>query len=315
MKKVIVYLFLTLLATLLSSCASDAIRTLSSKDNIYPFESAHLSGSAPSKTYRFKEGFVNAEVVKGSVLKDASDSIRSAYGKRGLPDPKASEDAFSKTIDFLARDTINKRSSLSVEPMSNAIRVSFISGEYVQQGKHVRKGEAVQTADFPVRSYSTDGYIHVEISYPTEYKSRKGNIASQAAMLPLFPEDKINEAFEYAFSSIQISNIPFNKELAIGGEFTSQFPNDSVFANFKRKAIPGETKENGVEKGAVLAVNVQGFSSRVYVNVYPYRDISKIVYRAHFNKGYYLTPSGETNFQDFPEKEAVESIVVAIANE
>lgn len=311
--------YVTLLVLLshlfLSGCSTHSGRVFSLKDNIYPFENAQLTNKVSSKTVRFKEGYVQNDVLYAAFLKSVKQSVESSYDKRGLPKPKIQHDGFSSTINFLLdnakqNNPRRERSSVRVTPKGGAVEISFIAGEYHRD----RKGEAIQKALFPIKRSTKNGYVYFTINYPATYSHRKGNIGSQPAVPQLFAMDEIDGAFEYAFNAIKIDNVSYLKKTTLAGEFTSQYPDDSVYANFKRRLHYG-TNEKDIQKDGYLSRNIDGFEAAISIAVFPYRNGSKVTYKARMDREFYLTPNGKNTYKRFPAKKKVESVLLAIANE
>ena len=64
-----------------------------------------------------------------------------------------------------------------------------------------------------------------------------------------------------------------------------------------------------------LKRTVDGFDTSIGIAVFPYRNGSKVTYKAHMNREFYLTPNGKNTYKRFPAKAKVESMLLAIANE
>ncbi len=310
-----VTVFVLLCHLLLSGCSTNSGRVFSLKDNIYPFENEVLTNKVPSKTVRFKEGYVSNDVLYASYMKSIVRSVENSYRMRGLPEPKIQHDGFSSTVNFLLKNAKDnnprsERSSVRVTPKGGAIEIGFISGEY----HGYRKGEAIQKATFPINRYQKNGYVYFTISYPAAYVHRKGNIGSQPAVLPLFEKHEVDDAFEYAFKSIKIEKVGYQKDTTFSGEITSKYPDDSVYANFKRRLKYG-TNEKHIQKDGHLKHSIDGFDTSIGIAVFPYRNGSKVTYKAYMNREFYLTPNGKNTYKRFPAKAKVESVLLAIANE
>ena len=269
----------------------------------------------PSKTWRFKAGFVSEGIIYDRTVDAIVRSIENTFKIEELPEVRFDDDTFSKTVKFLHDNSGNKdkhrvANSVVAKVVNDKINIQFIGGDYRQN----RAALAVQSASFTIKKYKENEYIYLSISYPTIFKQKMGNLGSQAPVLPLFKLDKIDAAFETAFTSMKPKNIYFNRGKSINGEFTNKFPDDSVYANFKRKSNNG-TNQKSIKKVATLYTTIQGFDSTIEVSVYPYRGASKIFYKAKLTKQFFLTPEGKTNFQKFPQDSKLEPMLVAIANE
>lgn len=300
----------------LSGCANTA-KVYTFDDNIHSYETLKLNTSLPAKSWKFKTGYVKNQEIAQATKAAFVESIKQAFPEHNLPRVRFDEDFFDKTIRFLGdhnqagRASIPK-SSVSVEVVGERLVVQFIAGEYMP--KYNRTGIAAQEVTFPLTQYEKGGFLYISVAFPDTFKQKMGNIGSQAPVLPLFESINIEQAIQTAYHSINPDQIYFNRNKSFKGEFTSRFPDDSVYANYQRKAVSG-TNEKSVKKVATLEDTIDGFKTNIEVAVYPYRGTSKIIYNARLSQQFYLTPNGETNFKHFPKNHAVESMLVAIANE
>jgi hypothetical protein len=307
---------ITVLTIFLNGCGTATPNgILVMDDNIYPFETGYLKTRLTKKDFRFKSNVVKPSELKSWVIKNIKNSITNAYKSRKLPPAVIERNAFQKGVNYLARlgdkrNSPKDKSSLRFKEDEDGVYVSFISGEYLGN----RAGEAIQQGYFKVNQYTENGYIKFDIIFPENYVFRKGNIGSQSLAHPLFSEDELNSEYIYAFNAIKIQNFAYRRHKLISGEFNSNYPDDAVYANYKRRTIIG-TNDKSIQKSGSLVMDIDGYKANANVAVYPYRRGSKVVYDVSFNNLFSLTPEGKDSFSEFPSKKAVENTLLKIANE
>jgi hypothetical protein len=307
---------ITVLTIFLNGCGTTTPNgRLVMDDNIYPFETGHLKNRLTKKYFRFKSNVVKPSELKAWVIQNIKNSITYAYKSRNLPPAVIERNTFQKGVNFLAglgdkSNSPKDKSSLRFKEDENGVYVSFVSGEYLGN----RAGEAIQQGYFKINQYTENGYIKFDIMFPEKYAFRKGNIGSQSLAHPLFSEDELNNEFKYAFNAIKIHNFAYRRHKSISGEFNSNYPDDSVYANYKRRTIIG-TNDKSIQKSSSLVVDIDGYKANANIAVFPYRHGSKVVYDVSFNNSFFLTPEGKDSFSEFPSKKDVEKILLKIANE
>ena len=308
--------FVVFLLGFIGGCATTA-KIYTFEDNVHPYEKIALSKALPAKTWKFKTGYVKTKEIVETTKTAFANSIQRAFPEHNLPRVRFDEDFFDKTVRFLdehnqaGRASIPK-SSVDVDIVGDHLIVRFLAGEYMS--KYNRSGIAAQEFIFPITQYEKGGFLYISVAFPDTFKQKLGNIGSQAPVLPLFDSASIESAISLAYQSIDPDRIQFSRKKSFKGEFTSPFPDDSVYANYQRKAVLG-TNEKSVKKVAKMEKDIEGFNTNIEVAVYPYRGVSKIIYNASLSQQFYLSPNGETNFKHFPKNQTVESMLVAIANE
>jgi hypothetical protein len=307
---------ITVLTIFLSGCGTTTPNgKLVMDDNIYPLETGHLKTRLTNKYFKFKSDVVKSSDLKAWVIQNIKNSITNAYQSRKLPPAVIERNSFQKGVNFLAglgdkSNSPKDKSSLRFKEDENGVYVTFISGEYLGN----RAGEAIQQGYFKVNQHTENGYVKFNIMFPEKYVFRKGNIGSQSLAHPLFSEDELNNEFIYAFNAIKIQNFAYRRRKSISGEFNSKYQDDAVYANYKRRTIFG-TNDKSIQKSGSLVMDIDGYTANANIAVYPYRRGSKVVYDVSFNSSFSLTPEGKDSFSKFPSKNAVEMILLKIANE
>ncbi|WP_233884575.1 hypothetical protein [Paraburkholderia flagellata] len=110
--------------------------------------------------------------------------------------------------------------------------------------------------------------------------------------------------------------ISINRYKYVKTELNTQFPSDSVFANFSRKLKSsqdqGKVKAYDIEKAKLFIFSLGKTNFDLALSVFPYRSGSKVIYG--FNYPYALLGDGTTTFK--PEEVAtIQKSIAAIAND
>ena len=100
------------------------------------------------------------------------------------------------------------------------------------------------------------------------------------------------------------------------GELNTNFPSESVYANFSRNLSAVEARDTvkftDIEKFKLFWLKVDGQRTQLAVSVYPYRNGSKVMYRFHYP--YAITGDGKNTYSADHIK-ALHKQIAKIAND
>ena len=312
-RKVIIFLSVMVLAGCTTSVDKFG-RALIVSDNEHPFHTEALDDRKRDKIFKFKAGKVSKNKLVRWVVTSTKVSIESAYRDRKIPDPIVERSKFNNTVklinEYAAVNKLTDRSSFRLKETDTGILIQFVGGEYFEN----RAGEAIQEAEFKITQSQKSGYIYFVVSYPEEFRYRKGNIGLQSVSHPIFQTKDLKEEIDYVFSFINISAYSYLASNLVEGEFNSNYPDNAVYANYKRKMILG-TNDKSIRKSGYFKMAMDRVIVGVPISVYPYRNGSKVIYSAEMKRNFSLSTDGRDSFENFPSKTSFQNVLIAIANE
>jgi len=157
-----------------------------------------------------------------------------------------------------------------VEDHKNIISISYIN-ELIASSLHE---ESKATFDF---LYEKKDNILI-FQYPVSYTYiKEGSFPVQPLLDSL---ENLEADSKNIFS--QLKNLSLDKKYKLIGEINSDFPATSIYANFKRMlgnySYSGNEKISESKKQNTFNLNVKGKNVPLYVEVFPYREGSKVKY-------------------------------------
>ena len=157
-----------------------------------------------------------------------------------------------------------------VKDHKNIISISYIN-ELIASSLHE---ESKATFDF---LYEKKDNILI-FQYPVSYTYiKEGSFPVQPLLDSL---ENLEADSKNIFS--QLKNLLLDKKYKLIGEINSDFPATSIYANFKRMlgnySYSGNEKISESKKQNTFNLNVKGKNVPLYVEVFPYREGSKVKY-------------------------------------
>lgn len=179
--------------------------------------------------------------------------------------------------------TFNNIKGKTVEPSESKITVTYVNGD--NNCHKCVNGESVSKVVFNLPSQITQSKqstYEFKCNMPTSY-----NVIPHTDAMgfdhPLLATTSIleNDTFKM-LNSLNGTPLTIKKSFNFKGEINTKYPDKAVFANFKR--ILGQYRWNSqdniteVKKQNTFAFNVNGKEYPLYIEVFPYRDGSKVIY-------------------------------------
>lgn len=122
----------------------------------------------------------------------------------------------------------------------------------------------------------------ITFMYPTNYTYQPFADAVGLGIDPLAPKSSLEADTANVFSKLENLTVSIKNEYSYKGEVNTKYPDKAIYANFKR--ILGnynwhaEDKISEVKKENTFALNFKGQTFPLFVEVFPYRDGSKVIY-------------------------------------
>jgi len=154
------------------------------------------------------------------------------------------------------------------------------------------EGWYMDTVEFKM-PYKIEGN-KIILDYPKEYKHIpcQGLITLCMGQDSLDDFDKLETDINRIFNKLQHTVLSIKKRYLLKGEINTKYPANSIYANFKRLMgqytnnyywIDSKEKISPIEKRNIFNLKIKNNNYPLYIKVYPYRDGSKVVYKAYIS--------------------------------
>lgn len=169
---------------------------------------------------------------------------------------------------------ITDYSGLKVEKKQDSYTLKYANGEFNTNSWYLT--EAIFDIKYSVSNNQ------ITFMYPASYVYQPFANAIGMSIDPLAPKASMEADVANVYSKLDNLVVSFNKSYAYKGEVNTKYPDKAIYANFKR--ILGnynwraEDKLTDVKKENTFALNFKGQTFPLFVEVFPYRDGSKVIY-------------------------------------
>jgi hypothetical protein len=165
-------------------------------------------------------------------------------------------------------------SGLKVEKKQDSYTIKYANGELNTGFWYLT--EAIFDIKYSVSNNQ------ITFMYPASYVYQPFANAIGIGIDPLAPKASMEADVASIYSKLDNLVVSFNKSYAYKGEVNTKYPDKAIYANFKR--ILGnynwqaKDKLTDVKKENTFALNFKGQTFPLVVEVFPYRDGSKVIY-------------------------------------
>ena len=254
------------------------------------YGSTGVDGKNYSTEFVFKDPFGKEKPSK----KEIKGKIRNRFENNSKYVKKRSEYG----------ETINDVYGVVVYKKDDVFRLEYVNGDdncgYCPDGESLTKTQY----DFPFALKETATGYEMSIEFPSEYKHIPHTDAVGITHSPFISFSKMNDDAANIFESLK-HPIRFEKAKVFKGEINSQYSDESVYANFER--ILGHyswksskaRQDSGFKTENTFALEIDGERYPVHVEVFPYRDGSKVSYQAKMK--YEVTSDGSSSLRSDSE--------------
>jgi len=263
LKKILSGTLASILVIGLSGCAQSEIQ-VKSMSNI----------SVPDKTKILKLNFPEVDPISGKKLTFDIDNYNYNLQNQIIK--------FSKYSKFHSIDIYNSK-GLKVQKDSNKYIVDYSCGTY-------NRIWYLNSAKFTIylkKLTKSEISLTLDKKYTYQPSADNFNVFSMGSLDSLENLEKDSKNILSKLSTLQIT---LNKRYFFTGDINSKYNADSIYANFKRLA--GTYNWNSyyshsnemlteVKKENTFNLKVNGVSIPLHVEVYPYRNGSKVKYKAY----------------------------------
>ena len=196
-------------------------------------------------------------------------------------------------------DSLRDYKGVQTKKHNNVYSISYINRT---QGSGSYMHESIAT--FDIMFEEKDNVITFKYPSSYQYIEETGFIAN-----PLLSSlDNLENDSKKIFS--KLNTISISKHISFKGEINSKYPAQSIYANFKRMvgnySYRNNEKITESKKQNTFNLNVNGKNLPLYVEVFPYREGSKVKYSTTLS--YRITQNGSNL-----TKQDIDNIKVKIA--
>lgn len=236
-----------------------------------PTQNIPLSQSATvEQVYTFNDQIDSSPVDQSAILKVITNTMseNSSYKNKNLSWVQA---GFCKI------------KGITAEPNGDKIKVNYMNGD--NNCHDCPNGESLSTVIFnlPYQIKQNDKNTYAfKCNMPSSYSiTPHTNALGGEHDLLDNPKNLENDVFKM-LNALNTNTLTIEKTFDFKGEINTKHPDKGVFANFKRilGQYSWDTKENitEVKKQNTFAFSVNGNDYPLFIEVFPYREGSKVVY-------------------------------------
>lgn len=185
---------------------------------------------------------------------------------------------------------IQNYSGTKMQRGSDSYVLKYINGEYNTNSWYLTE------VHFPF-SVKKQSENEIVFSFPATYTYKPCGDAIGSAIKPLDNLNALEADAKNVLNQLDKLSVVISKKYDFKGEINTKYPNAAVYANFKR--LLGQysnwtrdesEKLSDVKKNNTFSLNFKGKNFPLYVEVFPYRDGSKVVYSSTI--GYTIDSKG-----------------------
>ena len=205
---------------------------------------------------------------------------------------------YSKWYPFQVRQRFRDSThyaGLKITKKQGYYDIEYKRGDY----RYAPKGWYIDTVEFKMPYKIEENKIIFK--YPTEYKHTPchGLITLCMIVSPLDDFDKLEADVNRIFNKLPSTILTINKTYVLKGEKNTPYNSSSIYANFERLLGKYNYWNNkkvsnlNIKKENTFALKIKERVYPVEVTVYPYKNGSKVIYKAYFP--YVLTSNGKSS--------------------
>jgi hypothetical protein len=179
---------------------------------------------------------------------------------------------------------------VKIQRHSDSYVLQYINGEFNTNSFYLTE----VNFPFSVKKQSENELV---FSFPATYTYKPCGNAIGSLIKPLDNLAALEADAKNVFNQVDKLSVVISKKYDFKGEINTKYPNAAVYANFKR--LLGQysnwtrdesEKLSDVKKNNTFSLNFKGKNFPLYVEVFPYRDGSKVVYSSTI--GYTIDSKG-----------------------
>jgi len=188
--------------------------------------------------------------------------------------------------------------------VSDSYKLRYINAAHSNSGSRL---ESYSDFIFKTTAKSDD---EIAFEFPNTYSYELYKTLIGTTLDPLDTEQNIEADARQVFSRLGTIVVSATKDYNLKGEVDTKYPASSIYANFKRLlgeySWQGDEKLTEIQKANTFSLKVSGTAFPLKVDVYPYRDGSKVQYLSTLQ--YTLNSKGESTMSKRDIDDAHEQI-------
>jgi len=180
-------------------------------------------------------------------------------------------------------------------------KVSYLPGmfniSYINGGHYGKNVETFVKFSFPIKIQNTNNIYNINIKFDPNYSITNNAVVLGHDIKLLNPFNVLKQDAMKMFNSLKNTPIIIRRSLKFKGEINTKYPDKAVYANFKRILGNYSWRDynrdiSEVKKQNTFSLMVNKTEFPLFVEVYPYRDGSKVIYST--NLGYIIDSKGNS---------------------
>ena len=181
---------------------------------------------------------------------------------------------------------INDVAGIYVTYNNTNYKINYIRGEDYASTGDIYKTEVIFKIPYKYNINS------IKLIYPNQYTLTPCNDAIGMGIDLLDKTSNLKKDVFNILNNLKNTKLYISKKYILKGEINTKYPANSIYANFKR--LMGQYTDNyywtdsrekisPIEKKNVFNLKIKNNNYPLYIKVYPYRNGSKVVYKAYIS--------------------------------
>ena len=192
-------------------------------------------------------------------------------------------------------------------------KIDYIRGEKYRSTGDIDKTEVIFKIPY---KFSTSDLIFY---YPNKYIYIAAKNAIFMDIKPLDNPEKLKQDVFRILNKLPKSKLYISKKYLLKGEINTKYPANSIYANFKRLMgqytgyyywTDSKERISSIEKENTFNLKIKDKIYPVNIKVYPYRNGSKVIYKAYISYKIYSDGTSTLTKQDIENaKKEIERVI------
>ncbi len=220
--------------------------------------------------------------------------------------------SYYREYDIVRYGPINNLAGININYNDKEYKINYLNTQDYKNGT-VYKTEVIFRAPYKFEPNK------ILIKYPNNYTYKPCNDALGMEIKPLDNPEKLKQDVFRILDKLPKSKLYLSKRYLLKGEINTKYPTDSIYANFKRLMgqytgyyywTDSKEKISPIEKENTFNLKIKDKIYPINIKIYPYRNGSKVDYKAYISYKIYSNGTSTLTKQDIENaKKEIERVV------
>ena len=220
--------------------------------------------------------------------------------------------SYYRKYDIVRYGPINHLAGINISYNNKEYKINYLNTQDYKTGT-IYKTEVIFKAPYKFEPNK------ILIKYPNNYTYKPCNDVMGFEIKPLDNPEKLKQDVFRILDKLPTSKLYLSKKYLLKGEINTKYPAASIYANFKRLMgqytgyyywTDSEERISPIEKENTFNLKIKDKIYPVNIKVYPYRNGSKVIYKAYISYKIYSDGTSTLTKQDIENaKKEIERVV------